>query len=305
VQKFQELATNPTAQILQVAASVERGSEHPLGEAVVRAAQAQGLGLSQPSNFEAITGHGVAAEVEGHQVLLGNRRLMEREGVQLNGLGAKVEQLQSEAKTALWLAVDGQANAVIGIADTIKDSSAEAIATLKEMGLQVIMMTGDNQATAAAIAAAVGVDRVLAEVLPGDKAAHIAKLQAEGLIVAMVGDGINDAPALAQADVGIAIGTGADVALETAGITLISGDLRGVPKAIHLSQATMQTIKQNLFWAFAYNVLLIPLAAGTLSFFPTLPLYLRELHPIAAALAMAFSSVTVIGNSLRLRGVKI
>jgi Cu+-exporting ATPase len=305
VQKFQELATNPTAQILQVAASVERGSEHPLGEAVVRAAQAQGLGLSQPSNFEAITGHGVAAEVEGHQVLLGNRRLMEREGVQLNGLGAKVEQLQSEAKTALWLAVDGQANAVIGIADTIKDSSAEAIATLKEMGLQVIMMTGDNQATATAIAAAVGVDRVLAEVLPGDKAAHVAKLQAEGLIVAMVGDGINDAPALAQADVGIAIDTGADVALETAGITLISGDLRGVPKAIHLSQATMQTIKQNLFWAFAYNVLLIPLAAGTLSFFPTLPLYLRELHPIAAALAMAFSSVTVIGNSLRLRGVKI
>jgi Cu+-exporting ATPase len=236
---------------------------------------------------------------------LGNLRLMEREKVSLNGLVEKGKQLQNEAKTAMWVAVDGEAQAVIGIADTVKEGSKEAIATLKRMGLQVIMMTGDNLATAQAIAAAVGVDRVLAEVLPGDKAAHIAQLQQEGLKVAMVGDGINDAPALAQADVGIAIGTGADVAIETAGITLMSGDLRGVPKAIALSRATMRTIKQNLFWAFAYNVLLIPIAAGALTAFPSLPFYLRELHPIAAAFAMALSSVTVVGNSLRLRRAKI
>ncbi|MCB9098859.1 MAG: copper-translocating P-type ATPase [Anaerolineales bacterium] len=296
---------NSQFSILRLAASVERGSEHPLGEAVVRAAQAEGVTLSEPANFEAIAGHGVTAEIDGHRVLLGNQRLMEREGVNLNGLGPKVEQLQNEAKTAMWVAIDGQASAIIGIADTIKDGSKEAIAKLKKMGLQVVMMTGDNRATAEAIAAEVGVDRVLAEVLPGDKAANVAKLQEEGLIVAMVGDGINDAPALAQADVGIAIGTGADVAMEAAGITLISGDLRGVPKAIGLSHVTMRTIKQNLFWAFAYNVILIPVAAGVLTFFPGLPIYLRELHPIAAAFAMAFSSVTVVGNSLRLRGARI
>ncbi len=291
--------------LLQLAASVERGSEHPLGAAIVKAAQAKGLHLNEPAGFQAIAGHGVAAQIEGQKVLLGNLRLMEREGVALNGLGAKVEELQNQAKTAMWVAVDGQATGVIAIADTIKDGSKEAIAALKKMGLQVIMMTGDNQATAQAIAAEVGVDRVLAEVLPGDKAANVAQLQAEGLAVAMVGDGINDAPALAQADVGIAIGTGADVAMETAGITLISGDLRGVPRAIRLSRATMRVIKENLFWAFAYNVLLIPVAAGALSFFPGLPIYLRELHPIAAAFAMAFSSVTVVGNSLRLRRVKV
>ncbi|MCB0197122.1 MAG: copper-translocating P-type ATPase, partial [Anaerolineae bacterium] len=294
-----------TTDILRLAASVERGSEHPLGEAVVRAAQDEGMSLSEPTNFEAIAGHGVSAKVDGYRILLGNRRLMEREGVELNGLGPKVEQLQNEAKTAMWVAIDGQAGAVIGIADTIKDGSKEAIARLKKMGLQVVMMTGDNRATAEAIAAEVGVDRVLAEVLPGDKAANVAKLQEEGLTVAMVGDGINDAPALAQADVGIAIGTGADVAMEAAGITLISGDLQGVPKAIGLSHATMRTIKQNLFWAFAYNVVLIPVAAGVLAFFPGLPIYLRELHPIAAAFAMAFSSVTVVGNSLRLRSARI
>lgn len=288
-------------QLLRLAASVERGSEHPLGEAIVRAARQQGLSLSEPAGFEAITGHGVAADIDGRKVLLGNLRLMERERVALDGLEPKVAELQAQAKTAMWVAVDGQATGVIGIADTIKDGSKEAIATLKKMGLQVVMMTGDNQATAQAIAQEVGVDRVLAEVLPGDKSANVAKLQAEGLTVAMVGDGINDAPALAQADVGIAIGTGADVAMETAGITLMSGDLRGVPKAIRLSRATMRTIKENLFWAFAYNVVLIPVAAGVLSMFPGLPIYLRELHPIAAAFAMAFSSVTVVSNSLRLR----
>ncbi len=291
--------------ILQLAASVERGSEHPLGEAIVRAANEQGLTLSEPAGFEAITGHGVAAEVEGRKILLGNRRLMEREKVALNGLGDKVTELQNQAKTAMWVAVDGEAAAVIGIADTIKEGSRQAVTALKEMGLQVVMMTGDNQATAEAIAAEVGLDRVLAEVLPGEKSANVARLQEEGLVTAMVGDGINDAPALAQADVGIAIGTGADVAMETAGITLISGDLRGVVRAIRLSRATMRTIKQNLFWAFAYNVLLIPVAAGVLAVFPGLPVYLRELHPIAAAFAMAFSSVTVVTNSLRLRRVKI
>lgn len=295
----------PNLELLRLAASVERGSEHPLGQAVVRAAQARGLSLSEPAAFEAIAGHGVSAQIDGHTVLLGNLRLMAERGVYLNGMQERGEQLQREAKTATWVAVDGAVQGVIGIADTIKDGSREAVDLMQRQGLQVVMMTGDNQATAQAIAAEAGVERVLAEVLPGDKAANVAKLQAEGLITAMVGDGINDAPALAQADVGIAIGTGADVAIEAASVTLISGDLRGVPKAIKLSRATMATIKQNLFWAFAYNVVLIPVAAGVLAFFPTLPYYLRELHPIAAAFAMAFSSVTVISNSLRLRRAKI
>lgn len=291
--------------LLQLAASAERGSEHPLGEAIVRAAKEKQLSLAEPLGFEAIAGHGVSAEVDGQKVLLGNLRLMNREGVNLNGLGADVERLQNEAKTAMWIAIDNQATGVIAIADTIKDGSKEAIADFKKMGLQVVMMTGDNQATAKAIAAEVGVDRVLAEVLPGDKAANVAKLQDEGLVVGMVGDGVNDAPALAQADVGIAIGTGADVAMETAGITLISGDLRGAIRAVRLSHATMRTIKQNMFWAFGYNVILIPVAAGALAIFSGVPHFLRELNPIVAAFAMAFSSVSVVANSLRLRRVKI
>jgi Cu+-exporting ATPase len=290
---------------LRLAASVERGSEHPLAEAVVQAARDNGLSLGEPAGFEAITGHGVSAQVEGRAVLLGNLRLMEQHGVELNGLHAYAEQLQSQAQTATWLAVDGQARAVIGIADTIKDGSQQAVAMLRQQGLQVVMMTGDNHATALAISAEAGIDRVFAEVLPGDKATNVARLQTEGYKTAMVGDGINDAPALAQADVGIAIGTGADVAIEAAGVTLISGDLRGVPKAISLSRATMRTIKQNLFWAFAYNVLLIPVAAGALAFVPGVPSFLQGLHPIAAAFAMAFSSVTVVSNSLRLRAAKI
>lgn len=293
------------SELLRLAASAERGSEHPLGEAVVRQAYEAGLTLSEPARFEAIAGHGVAAEVEGRRVLLGNLRLMQREGIVLNGLGTEAQQLQNQAKTTMWVAIDGQAAGIIGIADTIKEGSREAVANLKQMGLVVVMLTGDNEATAQAIAAEVGIDRVLAEVLPGDKATNVAKLQEEGLVVGMIGDGINDAPALAQADVGIAIGTGADVAMETAGITLISGDLRGVTRAIRLSRATMRLIKENLFWAFAYNVVLIPVAAGALAFFPGLPAYLRELHPIAAAFAMALSSVTVVGNSLRLRRVKL
>ena len=295
----------PDEELLRYAASAERGSEHPLGEAIVRAAQSRGLTLSDPHGFQAIAGHGISAQVEGHAVLLGNLRLMEREHVHLNGLTEQAEQLQNEAKTAMWLAVDGQAAAVIGVADTIKENSAEAITALRDMNLRVVMLTGDNEATAQAIATQVKLDEVLAEVLPGNKSAHVVQLQEQGRQVAMVGDGINDAPALAQADVGIAIGTGADVAMETAGITLMSGDLRGVSKAIKLSRATMRTIKQNLFWAFAYNVILIPTAAGVLAFVPSMPSYLQELHPIAAALAMAFSSISVVSNSLRLRMVRL
>lgn len=291
--------------LLRLAASAERGSEHPLGESIVRAAQEAGLALSDPAQFEGIAGHGIAAQVDGHKVLLGNLRLMEREQVLLNGLGPKAEKLQSEAKTAMWLAVDGEASALIGVADTVKEGSREAVAALKEMGLLVVMMTGDNQATAEAIAREVGIDRVFAEVLPGDKASYVAKLQAEGYRVGMVGDGINDAPALAQADVGIAIGTGTDVAMETADVTLMRGDLRSVPQALHLSRATMRNIRQNLIWAFGYNVALIPVAAGVLAPLPWVPDFLRQLNPILAAGAMAFSSISVVTNALRLRSVKL
>ena len=300
-------AASPVSEteLLRLAASAERGSEHPLGEAIVQAAQEKGLALSAPAGFESIAGHGIVATVDGHRVLLGNLRLMQREAVNLNGLEAKVERLYQEAKTAMWLAVDGQASGLIGVADTIKDGSKEAVAALHKLGLTVVMMTGDNPATAQAIAAEVGIDRVFAEVLPGDKAANVAKLQAEGLVVAMVGDGINDAPALAQADVGIAIGTGTDVAMETADVTLMRGDLRSVPQAIHLSQATMHNIKENLVWAFGYNVALIPIAAGILAPFEWAPDFLRQLHPILAAGAMAFSSISVVSNALRLRRVKL
>jgi Cu+-exporting ATPase len=292
--------------LLRLAASAERGSEHPLGEAIVRAAQARGLSLAQPDHFEAVSGQGIVAVVEGHQVALGNLKMMNQRSINLNGLGTEADRLASEAKTAMWVALDGQAAGVIAVADTIKPGSKEAVDKMHRLGLQVMMMTGDNQATAETIAREVGIDRVLAEVLPGDKAAEVKKLQEEGIgLVAMVGDGINDAPALAQADVGIAIGTGTDVAMETADVTLMRGDLRSVPQAIALSKATMRTIKQNLFWAFFYNVILIPVAAGVLYPFTFVPNILRSLHPVLAAFAMAFSSVTVVTNSLRLRRVKI
>jgi Cu+-exporting ATPase len=295
----------PHHDLLRLAASAERGSEHPLGESIVRAAQEAGLTLSDPADFEGIAGYGIAAQVDGSKVLLGNLRLMEREQVAMNGLGPKAQQLQAEAKTAMWLAVDGQASALIGVADTVKEGSHEAVAALHDMGLLVVMMTGDNQATAEAIAHEVGIDRVFSEVLPGDKASYVAKLQAEGYRVGMVGDGINDAPALAQADVGIAIGTGTDVAMETADVTLMRGDLRSVPQALKLSKATMRNIHQNLVWAFGYNVALIPIAAGVLAPFPWVPDFLRQLSPILAAGAMAFSSISVVTNALRLRSVKI
>ncbi len=291
--------------LLALAASAERGSEHPLGEAVVRAANERAIPLGNPQRFEALMGQGVRAEVNGKAILLGNLALMNEQNVHLNGLEAEARRLQSEAKTAMWLAVDGQASGLIAVADTLKEGSAEAVEHLRDLGITVVMMTGDNQGTADAIALEAGIDRVFAEVKPSDKAAYIQRLQDEGYIVGMVGDGINDAPALAQADVGIAIGTGTDVAMEAADVTLISGDLRSVPRAIALSKKTVRGIKQNLFWAFAYNVVLIPVAAGVLAPFAWAPETLRHLHPILAAAAMALSDVFVIGNSLRLRRTKL
>ena len=291
--------------LLRLAASAERGSEHPLGEAIVRAAQAHGLALAEPTQFEAFAGHGIAAEIEEKRILLGNLRLMEREEIDLNGLEPRFAELQAEAKSTIWLAVDGQAAALIAVADTVKEGSGEAVAALRKKGLTVAMLTGDNQATADAIAREVGINRVIAELLPGEKVDQVKALQAEGFRVAMLGDGINDAPALAQADVGIAIGAGTDVAMEAADVTLIRGDLRSVPHAISLSQATMGNIRQNLSWAFGYNVALIPIAAGILAPFAWAPPFLQQLHPILAAAAMAFSSVSVIINALRLRQLKL
>jgi Cu+-exporting ATPase len=285
--------------ILHFAASAERGSEHPLGEAIINFAMQQGLSLAEPQKFQAISGYGILAMVDKQQVAIGNNKLLEKLDI------PKIEiqnNLQAQAKTVINVCIDNQVIGIIAIADTVKTGSKEAIQKLHQLGLQVVMLTGDNQATAEAIAKEVGIERVLANILPDGKANEIKKLQTESQgLVAMVGDGINDAPALAQANVGIAIGTGTDIAIETADVTLMRGDLRTVSEAIALSKVTMRTIKQNLFWAFGYNVLLVPVAMGVLYPFTALPMMLRSLHPALAAGAMAFSSVSVVMNSLRLR----
>ncbi|MEI8188661.1 MAG: heavy metal translocating P-type ATPase [candidate division NC10 bacterium] len=283
-------------ELLRVAASLERGSEHPLGEAIVRRAKEQGLALSEVTEFEAVPGLGVRGRVDGRTVLLGNARFLAESGIDVHPLASAAEELATQGKTPMFVAVDGRTAGLIAVADTLKERSAEAVRALRRLGLELVMITGDNRRTAAAIAKQAGIDRVLAEVLPQQKAAEVRKLQAEGKVVAMVGDGINDAPALAQADVGIAIGTGTDVAMEASDITLIRGDLTSVVTAIELSKRTIRTIRQNLFWAFLYNVLGIPIAAGVLYPFTGL-----LLDPMIGSAAMALSSVSVVSNSLRLR----
>jgi len=277
---------------LRLAASVEKGSEHPLGEALLAEAGNRELGLADPGDFLATAGVGVSALVEGKRIQVGSPRLLENLTVSAE-VGEAIARIQGEAKTAMLMLVDGQPAAVFGVADALKDGSVEAVRQMRAMGLEVVMLTGDHPRTAEAIGRLAGVTRILAGVLPEGKAAEIKRLQESGQVVAMVGDGVNDAPALAQADVGMAIGTGADVAVAAAGVTLISSDLRAVPRAVALSRATLRTIKQNLFWAFIYNIILIPAAA------------MGYLNPMLAAGAMAFSSVFVVTNSLRLRRAKL
>jgi Cu+-exporting ATPase len=285
--------------VLALAAAAESRSEHPLGEAVVRAAEARGIELAEVAGFEAAVGHGITASVNGHRVAVGSARHLDALGIDVASVAADARRLEGEGKTAVYAAEDDRAVGVIAIADTLKPGAREAVSELKRLGLEVAMLTGDNRRTAQAIASQAGIDRVLAEVLPDAKVAEVRRLQEEGRRVAMVGDGINDAPALAQADVGIAIGTGTDIAIEASDMTLISGELRPVTAVIALSRQTMRTIKQNLVGAFAYNVSLIPVAAGVLY-----PIWGITLDPVLAAAAMAASSVTVLANALRLRAFR-
>ena len=300
-------------QVLQVAASVERNSEHPLAEAVLKRARDAKVAIEDPHEFEAIPGSGIMARLNGNQVLLGNLRLMEQRAVRMNGTGEQAAELANQGKTMVYVALEGELAGILAVQDPMKPSSADAVRRLHDMGIETVMLTGDNRATAEAIARQAGISRVRAEVLPEDKVNEVVALQAEGKVVGMVGDGINDAPALAQADVGIAIGTGTDVAMEASDVTLISGDLKGVPTAIQLSRRTVHTIWQNLSWAFGYNTILIPLAAGVLFFLldDGVPDVLQPvlgqrgfMNPMLAGAAMAISSVSVVTNSLRLKGFK-
>jgi Cu+-exporting ATPase len=290
------LAPFDERQILHLVASLESVSEHPLAAAIVSGAQERGLAPTNVTDFESITGQGAIGSVQGRRLAIGNATLLESLGVDVSSLQSKADELRRSGQTVMFAVADGRPAGLFGVADPIKETARDAIRTLHDEGLQVVMITGDNRTTADAVAKAVGIDRVEADVLPDRKAAVIRDLQAAGQRVAMAGDGINDAPALAQADVGIAMGTGTDVAIESAGITLVRGDLRGIVRARKLSQATMRNIRQNLFFAFVYNAAGVPIAAGILY-----PWFGLLLSPMIASAAMTFSSVSVIGNALRLR----
>jgi Cu+-exporting ATPase len=291
-------AGHQDSDVLRLAASLERASEHPLAAAIVSAARQKALSLSDTTEFQSLTGKGVVGVVEGRRVALGNAKLFEGLAIDLGALVAEAETMRRDGQTVMFLAIDGEPAGLLGMADPIKKSAAEAISLLHREGLRIVMLTGDSRTTAEAVGHKLGIDEVIAEVLPGEKGKVVKRLQAEGHIVAMAGDGINDAPALAQAHVGIAMGTGTDIAMESAGVTLVKGDLRGIARARRLSRATMRNIRQNLFFAFFYNALGVPLAAGVL--YPIVGLLLS---PIIASAAMTFSSVSVIGNALRLRRV--
>jgi len=281
-------------EVLKLAASVEKGSEHPLAEAIIKKAEEEGLELAKLERFESITGRGIKAEIQGqNEVLVGNRKLMAEAGIDYSGLEQELKRLEDEAKTVMLIAEKGKCIGVVAEADTLKEDSVEAIAELEKMGLQTAMLTGDNRRTAEAIARKVGISKVLAEVLPDKKVSEIRRLQEEAGLVAMVGDGINDAPALTQANVGIAIGTGTDIAIEAGDVVLVRGNLSDVVKAVKLSRATFRKIKQNLFWAFFYNMVMIPFAMMGLA------------HPVIAEAAMAFSSVTVVTNANLLRRTNV
>ena len=293
-------AAVPEATLLHLAASLERGSEHPLAAAIVSGAQARGNALTEASDFTSVTGKGVQGQIDGQTVVLGNQRLLDDLGIAVGEARERAEQLRSDGQTVMFVAVAGSLAGLLGVADPIKASTPEAVQLLHADGVELIMLTGDNRTTAQAVARRLGIDRVEADVLPDQKNAVVRRLQQEGKMVAMAGDGINDAPALAQAHVGIAMGQGTDVAMQSAGVTLIKGDLRGIAKARHLSRATMRNIRQNLFFAFIYNALGVPIAAGILY-----PFFGLLLSPIIAAAAMSLSSVSVVSNALRLRYVKL
>jgi Cu+-exporting ATPase len=288
------------ARLLHLAASLERGSEHPLAAAVVRGAEARGAVLTAVQGFRSVTGKGVTGRVGSAEVALGNRALLESLGVDAGPLPARAEALRREGQTVMFVAVDGRPAGLLGVADPLKATTPEALATLHREGVRVVMLTGDSRTTAEAVARTLGIDEVVAEVLPEGKGDVVKRLQAEGRVVAMAGDGVNDAPALAQANVGIAMGTGTDIAMESAAVTLVKGDLRGIARARALSRGTLRNIRQNLFFAFIYNTLGVPIAAGVLY-----PLFGLLLSPMLAAAAMSLSSVSVIGNALRLRKLEL
>ncbi|MFI5352530.1 MAG: heavy metal translocating P-type ATPase [Candidatus Binatales bacterium] len=294
------IAPHNDDELLRLAASLERGSEHPLAGAIVAGAAARGLMLTDSRDFRGFTGKGVGGTIDGHAVMLGNQALLAEAGIDLKGVAAKADALRRDGQTVMLAAIDGRAAGLLGVADPIKESSYEAVRTLRDGGMRIVMLTGDSRITAEAVARRLGLDRVEAEVMPADKARVVKRLQSEGRIVAMAGDGINDAPALAQAQVGIAMGTGTDIAMESAGVTLVQGDLRGIAKARRLSRATMRNIRQNLFFAFIYNSLGIPIAAGVL--YPTFGILLS---PMIASAAMSLSSVSVVTNALRLRHAEL